>query len=60
MTNRITHRYHKDESIFIYRGIRNILEFLFFFSDRIPNRIVQDGTPRFAASHLGLDCLPIK
>ena len=26
---------------------------------KIANRIAPDGTPRFAASHLGLFCLPM-
>ena len=35
--------------------------FLFHFSmnDLPANRITQDGTPRFAASHLGIFCLPM-
>ena len=35
--------------------------FLFHFSMKIlsANRIAPDGTPRFAASHLGLFCLPM-
>ena len=39
----------------------SILLFLFHFSMKITgaNGIAKDGTPRFAASHLGLFCLPI-
>ena len=35
--------------------------FLFHFSMKFmsANRIAPDGTPRFAASHLGLFCLPM-
>ena len=37
------------------------LSFLFHFSKKFisANRIAPDGTPRFAASHLGLLCLPM-
>ena len=64
VTNGLSHRYHLDESIFIFRGIRSIVffSFLFHFSMKImsANRIApDDGTPRFAASYLGLFCLPI-
>ena len=50
-----------DESTFIFRGIRSDFSFLFHFSMKImsANRIAPDGTPRFAASHLGLFCLPM-
>ena len=36
-------------------------EFLFHFSMKIllANKIAPDGTPRSAASHLGLYCLPM-
>ena len=61
MTNRLSHPYHLDESILIFRGIRSNFSFLFHFSMKIKlaNRIAPDGTPRFAASHLGLLCLPM-
>ena len=38
-----------------------MLSFLFYFSMKIKiaNIITPDGTPRFAASHLGLFCLPL-
>ena len=60
VTNGLSHSYHLDESTFIYRGIRNDFSFLFYFSMKIKiaNRKAPDGTPRFAASHLGLFCLP--
>ena len=50
-----------DESIFIFRGIRNNFSFLFHFSMKImsANRKAPDGTPHFAASHLGLFFLPV-
>ena len=59
MTNGLSHPYHLDESIFIFRGIRSKFSFLFHFSMKImsANRIAPDETPRFAASHLGLICL---
>ena len=50
-----------DESIFIFMGIRSNFSFFFHFSMKIiqANRIALDGTPHFAASHLGLFCLPM-
>ena len=61
VTNGISHPYHLDESIFIFRDIRSIFSFLFHFSMKIisANRIAPDGMPRFAVSHLGLFCLPM-
>ena len=58
--NGLFNRYHLDESIYIFRDIRSIFSFLFHFSMRImsENRIAPDGTTHFAASHLGLFCLP--
>ena len=46
-------------STFHFRDIRNNFSFLVHFSMKIieTNRIAPDGTPRFAASHLGLFCL---
>ena len=38
-----------DESTFIFRGMKFLQA----------NRIAPDGMPRFAASHLGLFCLPM-
>ena len=48
-------------STFIFRGIGSYFSFLFHFSmkNKTRNRIAPDGTPRFAASHLGLFCLPM-
>ena len=61
VTNGLSHPYHLDESIFKFRGVRSNFLFLFHFSMKImsTNRIAPDGTPRFAASHLGLFCLPM-
>ena len=55
------HHYHLDESILIFLDIMSKFSFLFHFSMKIKiaNRIATDGTPRFAASHLGLFCLPM-
>ena len=49
------------ESTFIFRGSGSDFSFSLIFSMKIKkvNRIVPDGTPRFAASHLGLFCLPM-
>ena len=59
--NGLSHPYHLDESTFIYRGLRSDFSFLFHFSKKFmqANRIAPDVTPRFAASHLGLFCLPM-
>ena len=61
MTNGFFHPYHLDESTFNLRGFRGNFSFLFHFSMKIisANRIAHYGTPRFAASHLGLFCLPM-
>ena len=61
VTSGLSQRYHLDESTFIFRGIRSDFSFLVHFSMKIKiaNRIAPDGTPRFAASHLGLFCLHI-
>ena len=61
VANGLSHPYHLDESIFILRDIMSIFSLLFHFSMKIfsANRIAPDGTPRFAASHLGLFCLPM-
>ena len=61
MTNGLSHPYHLDESTSIFRDIRSEFSFLFNFSIKIfsANRKVPDGTPHFAASHLGLFCLPM-
>ena len=56
VTNGLSHPYLLDESTFIFRDIKGNFSFLFHFSMKImsANRITPDGTPRFAASHLGL------
>ena len=48
-------------STFIFRVVRSDLYFLSHFSMKFScvNRIAPDGTPRSAASHLGLYCLPM-
>ena len=59
MTNGFLHPYQLDESTSVFRGIGS--DFLLHFSMKIisANRIAPDGMPRFAASHLGLSCLPM-
>ena len=62
VTKRLSHLIHLDEFTFIFRDIRSTFSFFFYhFSMKIKilNRIAPDGTPRFAASHQGLFCLPI-
>ena len=61
LTNVFSHFYHLGESTFIFRGIRSDFQFLnnFLMKILLANRIAPDGTPRFAASHLGLFCLPM-
>ena len=61
LTNGFSHRYHLGESTFIFRGVRSDFYFLYYFSMNLlfANRIAPDGTPRSAASHLGLFCLPM-
>ena len=48
-------------SPFSSRGGRSIFSLLFHFSMKfmLANRIAPDGTAHFAASHLGLFCLPM-
>ena len=60
MTNGPSHSYHLGESTFIFGDIRCDFRFLFTFSMNFlyANRIASDRTPHFAASHLGLFCLP--
>ena len=59
--NGFSHRYHLGEATFIFRGVRSDFQIVFNFSMKIlsANRIAPDGTPRSAASHLGLFCLPM-
>ena len=61
LTNGFSHYYHLGESTFIFRGIRSDFQFLnkFLMKILLANRIAPDGTPRSAASHLGLFCLPM-
>ena len=61
MKNGLSHHYQLDESTFIFRGVRSDFTFLSHFSMKFlcANRIAPDGTPRSAASHLGLCFLPI-
>ena len=61
LTNGFSHHYHLGESTFIFRGVRSDFYFLSHFSMTFlcANRIAPDGTPRSAASHLGLFCLPM-
>ena len=61
LTNGFSHHYQLDEFTFIFRGVRSDYYFLSHFSMKFlcANRIAPDGTPRTAASHLGLCCLPI-
>ena len=58
VTNGLYHPYQLDESTFVKRGVRRNCS---FFDEKFKraNRIAQDGTPRFAASHLRLFCLPL-
>ena len=61
MANGFSCPYHLDESTFIFRGFGSNFSFLFHLSMKMiqANRIAPDGTPCFAASHLGLFCLPM-
>ena len=61
LTNGFSHHYQLDESTFIFRGVRSDFQFLSQFLMKFlqANRIAPDGTPRSAASHLGLFWLPM-
>ena len=61
LTSGFSHHYHLEESTLIFRGVRSDFYFLSHFSMKFlgANRIAPDGTPRSAASHLGLFCLPM-
>ena len=61
LTNGFAHHRQLDEFTFIFRGVRSDFYFLSHFSMKFlcANRIAQVGTPRSAASHLGLYCLPM-
>ena len=60
LTNGFSCHYHLGESTFIFWGIRSKFQFSYKFLMKIllANRIATDGTPRSAASHLWLYCLP--
>ena len=61
LMNGFSHHYPLAESAFIFRGVRSDFYFLYDFSMKClrANRRAPDGTPRSAASHLGLYCLPV-
>ena len=60
MTNELAHRYQLDASSVIFRGSRSdSIFFIPFFNKISLSSIAPDGTPHFAASHLGLYCLPM-
>ena len=61
VTNVFSHPYHLDESTLIFRSIGSDFSFLFHFPLKFmsANKKATDGTPRFAASQLGLFCWPI-
>ena len=61
LTNGFSHHYHLVEPTFISRVVRSDFYFLAYFSMKFlqANRIAPDGTPRSAASHLGLYSLPM-
>ena len=62
--NGFCHHCQLGESTVIIRGVKSdfyLFFYIYHFSMKIlnANRIAPDGTPRFAASHLGLFCLPM-
>ena len=59
LMNGFSHHYHLDESTFIFRGVRSDFSLIFSMKFLCAKRIALDGTPRSAASHLGLICLPM-
>ena len=61
VTNGLSLPYQMGVSIFIFSGNRKSSSFLFYFFDEnhVNKQIAPDGTLRFAASHLGLFCLPM-
>ena len=61
LKKRFSDHYQLGEPTFICRGVRSDFEFLSHFSMKFlqANRKALDGTPRAAASHLGLCCLPM-
>ena len=54
MTNGLSNPYHLDEATLISRVIRSNFSFHFSMKLMKANIVAPDGTPRFAASHLGL------
>ena len=61
MSNGFSHHYHLVGSTFFLGGVRCDFSFLSHFSMKFlyANRIAPAGTPRSAAAHLGLYCLPM-
>ena len=61
MTNGFSNHYKLGESTFIFRDVKSDFYFFILFFDEFlcANRIAPDGTPHFAASHLGQFCLPM-
>ena len=61
LTNGFSHHNHLGESTLINRGFGCDFKILFNVLMKFlkANRIAPDGTPRSAASHLGLYCLPM-
>ena len=59
LTNGLSHHYQLDGSTFFFRGVRSDLYLIFSMKFLCANRIASDGTPRSAASHLGLFRLPM-
>ena len=61
LTNGFSHYYHLGEHTVKFRGVRSEIKYIFHFPMKflLANRIAPDVTPRSAASHLGLCCLPM-
>ena len=61
LTNGFSHHYQLGESTFTIRGVKMDFYVLSHFSTKFlcADRIASDGTPRSAASQLGLCCLPM-
>ena len=59
VTNGFSLPYHLSSFILGTSGVIFIFLFHFPMKFKIANRIAPDGTPTFAASHLGLFCLPV-
>ena len=61
LINGFSHPYQLGEATFFFRGVRSDFYLLSHFSMKFlcANKIAPDGTPRSAASHLGLYCLPM-